>query len=74
MCFKDFLFWTLGSQFVLCIGTICAVLVEAHYGKNTSEIILNLDQWFRRYVLKIFYSGLLVASLFCVLEPFVQCW
>ena len=34
------------------------------------EIILNLDQWFRR----CFLSGALVALLFRAAEPFVQFW
>ena len=74
MCFKDFLFWTLGSQFVLCIGTICAVLVEAHYGKNTCEIILNLDQWYRRCVLKIFLFWTLGSQFVLCIGTICECW
>ena len=36
------------------------------------EIILNLDQWFRRCHLKDFLSGALAALLFGEVEPFVQ--
>ena len=36
------------------------------------EIILNLDQWFRRCHLKDFLSGALAALLFGGAEPFVQ--
>ena len=36
------------------------------------EIILNLDQWFRRCWLKDFLSRALAALMFVELEPFVQ--
>ena len=36
------------------------------------EIILNLDQWFRRCHLKDLLSGALAALLFSGAEPFVQ--
>ena len=70
-------------------GTICAILVEVIKRNNSvkflcnfnrgyqeeqfSEIILNLDQWFRRCHLKDL-SGALVALVFSILEPFMQFW
>ena len=35
------------------------------------EIIFNLNQWFWRFLLKVFLSG---ALLFGRAEPFVQFW
>ena len=43
------------------------------YEEQFCEIVLNLGQWFRRkYCLKDFLSGALVALLFGEAEPFVQ--
>ena len=38
------------------------------------EIILNLDQWFRRCSLKDVLSRALAALVFSGAEPFVQFW
>ena len=38
------------------------------------EIILNLDQWFRRCHLKDVLSGALAALPFGGVEPFLQFW
>ena len=39
--------------------------------ENICQIILNLDQWFRRCHLKDFLSGALAALMFGGGEPFV---
>ena len=46
-----------GSPFVPQSGIICAFLVEGicHHEELFCEIILNLDQWFRRQVKDISY-------------------
>ena len=38
------------------------------------EIILNLDQWFRRCHFKDFLSGALAALMFVGVELFMQFW
>ena len=46
-----------------------------HHEKQFCEIILNLEQWFRkRSHLKYFLSRALVALLCIGEEPFVQFW
>ena len=46
-----------------------------HYQKRFCEIILKLDQWFRRRCcLKTFLSRALAAPLFSRVESFVQFW
>ena len=50
MSLKIFLIWSSGGPFVQRIGTILQ-----YYEEQLCEIILNLDQWFRRRcLLKIF--------------------
>ena len=44
-----------------------------HHKAQFSEIVLNLDQWFRRCRLKVFLSGALAALLFNGAEPLLQC-
>ena len=44
------------------------------YEENFCEISLNLDQWYRRCLLKTFLSRALVAPLLSGVEPFVQFW
>ena len=52
---KIFLIWSSGDHFVQQSGTICAILVEGIMSYFFCEIILKLDQWFkRRCRLKIF--------------------
>ena len=46
---------------------------RGHY-KHLCEIILNLDQWFRRCYLKYFLSTAQSALLFDAAEPIVQFW
>ena len=46
-----------------------------HHEEQICEIILNLEQWFRRYCLRIFLIyGALATLLFSGAEPFVQFW
>ena len=46
-----------------------------HHKEQFCEIILNLDQWFRRRCcLRYFLAGALVALLISELEPFLQFW
>ena len=44
---------------------------KVYYEEQFCEIILNLDQWFRRCLLKRFLSGALVTILFSGAEPIV---
>ena len=58
-CLKIILSYSSVSPFVWQSGTICAILLEGNFGKghyeeHFCEIILHLDQWFRRYGLMIF--------------------
>ena len=49
--------------------------VRGHHEEQFCEIILNLDQRFRRRCrLKDFLSRALVAIVFSVAEPFMQFW
>ena len=61
-CLKIFLIYSSGGHFVQCIRTICSILV-GHYEECFCEIILNLNQWFRRCHLK--YSYLQLWWPFC---------
>ena len=49
---KIFLTYSTGGPFVQHSRTICAILVEGNYEKHFFEIILNLDQWFRKMPFK----------------------
>ena len=66
------LWWPLLQQ----SGTFCAILIEGIMQKEKfCEIILNLDQWFRRRChLKYFLSGALAALAFVGAELFMQIW
>ena len=63
MSFRDLLSRVSGSPFVWRSGAICTILVESIM-KNSFEIILHLDQWFR-----CFLSRTLAQE-----EPFVPFW
>ena len=46
---------------------------QGHHEEQFCELILNLDQWFRRGChLKDFLSGALAVHVFCGAEPFMQ--
>ena len=66
------LWWPLLQQ----SGTICAILVEGLMQEEQFyEIILILDQWFRRRChFKYFLSGALVALVFFGADLFMQFW
>ena len=53
MPFKDISYLELWGTFCSADQTICAILVGGYQDEQFCEIILNLDQWFRRCVLKI---------------------
>ena len=54
LLFKIFIIWSSGSPFVLWKNHLCN-FGRGHYEEQFCEIILNLDQWFRRRcLLKIF--------------------
>ena len=64
-----------GGPFVQRSGTICANCGSVYQEDQFCEIILNLDQWFRRRCcLKDFLSGALAALLCSGAEPFMQFW
>ena len=47
---------------------------RGHYQEHFCEIILNLNQWFKRCHLKDFLSRALVALMLSGAELFVQFW
>ena len=49
-----FLIWSSSGPFVQWSRTICANFGRGYQEEQFCEIILNLDQWFRRGRLKIF--------------------
>ena len=51
---KIFLIWSSGSPFIQLIGTICAIFGRRHDEEQFCEIILNLDQRFKKCCLMIF--------------------
>ena len=48
MLFKDFVYFSSGGHFVQQCRTICTFMIEGYFGEHLYDIILNLDQWFRR--------------------------
>ena len=54
MLLKRFLILSSGGTPVLWSRTIYAILEEGIMGENSCEVILNLDQWFRRCLKKKF--------------------
>ena len=55
MSFKYSSIWSSGGPFIQRSRTICAILAEGIKEEQFREIMLNLDQWFRRrYRLRIF--------------------
>ena len=51
---------------------MCAFFGRGHYEEHFCEIILNLDQWFRRFRLKELIPRDLAVFLFDGAKPFVQ--
>ena len=52
MCFKDISYLELWRPFCSAEQTICAILVEGVMRNKICEIILNLDQWFKKMSFK----------------------
>ena len=73
--FKDISYLELWPPFCSAERNHFCNFGRGYHEEQFCEIILNLDQWFRRRcVLKIFLSGALTALLFSGAEPFVQFW
>ena len=72
--FKDISYLELWWPF--CSADLVALLLcnfgRGYHEEQFCEIVLNLDQWFRRCHLKDFLSGALAALLFSGAEPIVQ--
>ena len=47
---------------------------RGHHEERFCEIILHLDQWFRRRSYHNFLSRALAPPIFCGAEPFVKFW
>ena len=60
---KDVSIFSSGGNFAHQRWTACAIL-RGHYQEHFCEFIINLDQWLRRYCLKIFLFSALTAILF----------
>ena len=72
--FERFLIWSSGSHHVQWSRTIHAIFKE-HCEEQFCELILYLDQWFRRRCrLNQFLSRALAIPPFRGGEPFVQFW
>ena len=76
MSFKVISYLALWWPLLQWSGTVCAILVEGIMQEEQfCEIILILDQWFRRIChLKYFLSGALTAFVFVGAEVFMQFW
>ena len=73
MSFKDTSYLELWWHFCSVERNHLGNFGREYYEEQFCEIILNLDQWFRRRChLKYFLSGALAALLFGGAEPFVQ--
>ena len=72
MAFKYAFYLELWQPFCSAEQNHLSKFGRGHNREHICEIIVNLDQWFRRCLLKYFLSGALVALLFSGAEPFVQ--
>ena len=74
--FKDIFIQSSGGPFIQRSGMICAILVVGITPQEQlCEIILNLDQCFRKSChFKDFFSTALSALMFGEAEPFMQFW
>ena len=70
--FKDISYLELWQSFCSVEQNHLCNFGRGYYEEQFCEIILNLDQWFRRCHLKDFLSGALAALLFGGVEPFMQ--
>ena len=74
MSFKDISYLQFWGPFCSVKGNHLCNFGRRHYGEHSCEIILNLDQWFKRCLLKICFILALPTILFGKAEPFVQFW
>ena len=74
MSFKDISYLELWRPLCLVEWNHLCNIGRMHHEEQFCEIILNMDQWFRRCCLKNFLSRALAALLFSVVETFVQFW
>ena len=75
MRFKDISYLELWRPFCSAEWNHLCKFGRRHHEEQFCEIILNLEQWFkRRCRLKILLPGALAALLFSGAEPFVQFW
>ena len=73
MSFKDISDLELWRPFCSAEQSNLCSFGRGYYEQQFSEIMLNLNQWFRRRcLLKIFLSGALAALLSSGEEPFVH--
>ena len=70
--FKDNSYLELWWPFCSAVQNHFCNFGRGYQEEQFCEIILNLDQWFRRCHLKDFLSGALAALLFSGAEPIVQ--
>ena len=70
MSFKDNSYLELWRPFCSVEQKLLCHFGKGHYEEQFSEIVLNLDQWFRMICrLKYFLSGALAALVFSGAEP-----
>ena len=74
MSFKDILYLQLWQPSCSAEQNHLGKFGRGHYEEHFCEIILNLDQLFRKCCLKYFLSIALVAILIGEAEPFRQFW
>ena len=74
MSFKGISYLDLWQPFVSVDRNYLCNFGRRYYEEQFCEIILNLDQWFRRCHLKDILSGALVALLFGGAKLFIQFW
>ena len=73
MPFKGISYLELWQPFCLAEQNLLCIFGRRYYEGQFCEIILNMDQWFRRRCrLKDLLSGALAALLFCGAKAFIQ--
>ena len=71
MSFKDISYLELWRPFCSAEQSHLCNFGRGYHEEKFCKIILNLDQWFRRCLLKDFLSGALAALVFDGVEPFM---
>ena len=74
MSFKDSSYLELWWPFCSVERNHLWNFIRGYQEEQFCEIILHLDQWFRRCHLKKFLSGVLVGLVFGGADPFMQFW